>query len=245
MIFKIDKDPNDTGRVMFLSDEIEIKPGITCIVGCNGSGKTTLMDHIRHHLTRVRHAKDVGEINPFKGIFGVKDEETDELVFAFDKNEEYATSEQDGIMGRLCRYMESTGEGIISRLGHGMPLLGKAFGDKRNEGKKAYLFLDDLDAGTSIDMIAEIKETLGFIAQNAKEHGIECHIIVSANSYEMCRGVRCVDANTFEEWKFDDYEGYRKLVLDSKKRKETAIIQAEKRIIKSERKRKPKERKHE
>lgn len=223
MIFKIDKDPKDTGRVMFLSDEIDIKPGITCIVGCNGSGKTTLVDHIKHHLTRVRHAEDIGERNPFKDIFGVKAEKTDELVFAFDKGEDYTADENDYILSRFGACVESTGENIISRLGHGLSLLGKAFGDKRNEGKKAYLFLDDLDAGTSIDMIAEIKETLEFIAQNAKENGIECHIIVSANSYEMCKGMRCIDANTFEEWKFDDYEQYKKLVLDSKKRKEASI----------------------
>ena len=141
-------------------------------------------------------------------------------MFAFDKDEEYATSEQDGIMCRLGRCMESTGEGIISRLAHGLPVLGKAVHDPKNKGKKAFILLDDLDAGTSIDMIAEIKETLEVIAEDSAKTGVECHIIVSANSYEMCRGVRCVDANTFKEWKFDDYEQYKKLVLDSKKRKE-------------------------
>lgn len=41
------RDPYDAGFSPTRSKEIELKPGLTVLVGCNGAGKTTLLLNIK------------------------------------------------------------------------------------------------------------------------------------------------------------------------------------------------------
>ncbi len=48
--FKIQKDYYNNGVKLYLKDTIEIKEGLTVLVGCNGSGKTTLIKQMKDQL---------------------------------------------------------------------------------------------------------------------------------------------------------------------------------------------------
>ena len=47
--FNLINNPYDD-RVLFKKNKIEIKQGITSLVGCNGSGKSTLLENIEYDL---------------------------------------------------------------------------------------------------------------------------------------------------------------------------------------------------
>ena len=51
---KLWKDPYDCGFDLYKKRTIELKPGITVLVGCNGIGKTTLLHNIEDVLRKEK-----------------------------------------------------------------------------------------------------------------------------------------------------------------------------------------------
>ena len=51
---KLWKDPYDCGFNLYKKRTIELKPGITVLVGCNGIGKTTLLHNIEDVLKKEK-----------------------------------------------------------------------------------------------------------------------------------------------------------------------------------------------
>ena len=47
MIINIDMDPQESGHRVHKLKSIDLKPGLTVLVGCNGYGKTTLIRQIK------------------------------------------------------------------------------------------------------------------------------------------------------------------------------------------------------
>ena len=221
MDFKVDKKPYDD-RELFVKDTIELNPNqITCLVGCNGSGKTTLIDYLKRNLNKLE-AIDVCAGYPRKGFKG------DELDFTkkeyyyadFSKKTDDAKDGTDWLMGKFTVAFSSTGEGIVYRLGKILETLGRVIADPELKGKNLFIFFDDCDAGTSLDKIVEIKDVMNLIAGDCKRRGINYFIVLTANSFEMCRDVDCISVHNFEHLKFTDYDEYKKFVLESSKIKE-------------------------
>ena len=52
--FKLWKDPYDCGIDLYKKKTIEIKTGVTVLVGCNGIGKTTLLHCIKDSLKKEK-----------------------------------------------------------------------------------------------------------------------------------------------------------------------------------------------
>lgn len=50
MKFEITTNPFGDDKPLYRRKNIEIKPGLTILVGCNGSGKTTLIHQIKNIL---------------------------------------------------------------------------------------------------------------------------------------------------------------------------------------------------
>jgi len=225
MKIEITKDPYYEGDYIFDNDLLELKENsITCFVGCNGSGKTTLLHRIRDYLKKdcktneikhdfYGHAFD----KAVKILFDEDDSEPDLYFLDFDKDSNVTYTESDYFMNAAGIAYSSTGEGIVDRLGKNMQLLGSTIKDLHDT--KLIIFFDDCDAGTSIDMINEIKNVLKHIINTCKKQNITYYILLTSNSYEMARDLNCVSVHDFSEQHFKDYEDYKQFVLKSRERK--------------------------
>lgn len=223
MEFKISKNPYDE-RNMFKNTTLEIQEGdIYCFVGCNGSGKTTLMRCITEELEKQNAYQIRSSYLDFRGIFGEKKYSDTLAYYTFDKETHEYSSEDDIYFSQFKVAFSSTGEGVIQKLGSGVQLLAKFIHNKENQDKSLWIIFDDCDAGTSIDMINDIQKVIELIQNDCKKFGITLTVVLSANSYEMCKKYNCINVWDFSPITFNSYEEYKTFVLDSRKRKEKQI----------------------
>lgn len=229
--FEIETKPYREEKI-YSRKNVEIKPGVTVLVGCNGAGKTTLLNVIKADLKR----KEIPYV-----VF-------DNLHEGGGKSRGYAVSNQDFgfVAASLC---SSEGENIslnIIQLSKKLPqfmehgevndkfnilknLMDKIARDEE-EGepeekepvKERWILLDAVDSGYSIDNILEFKEY--FLKPVLKHtYGNEVYIVISANSFEMANGEQCLDVYNGKYVTFQNYEEYRKFILQTRERKDKRI----------------------
>lgn len=221
--FKIYKNPYDEKNPLFIKEEISLEPNtITCLVGCNGTGKSTLIWNIQEDLKKSGAKEEREDIHErlakaFETASGskTKSKEIEDFYIDFNKKTEFTNDEMETFKLRAELAYSSTGEGIVSRLGKVLKHLGSFIHNPENKGKNLFIFFDDCDAGTSIDVILQIKSVFNLIANDCAEKGINYYIILTANSFEMCRDIDCVSVHTFEHIKFAEYNEFRKFVIES------------------------------
>lgn len=219
MRFNIGKNPYGSNKDLFLKSSIYLKPNnIYCFTGCNGSGKTTLIKEITDCLS-----KKANKIEPdFYGrafeMFVNKKMKPIKYIY-FDKKANYIRNEQEYFFKGADIAFSSTGEGVMNRFGSILTLIGQTVNHMKGN-ETLFIFIDDADAGTSIDNIKDIVDVIDFIAKDIKKCSLNYCIILTANSYELCKNYQCIDVNTFKRRKFRSYETYKKYVLESRKRKE-------------------------
>lgn len=203
MKFELIRDPYMDNDFIFEKSEIEIKPGVTVLVGCNGSGKSSLLKQI---IYRLKNAGIPFEKFDYKNDGGRKMREQ----FLF----------QDEIAAFATAISGSEGEEIVVNMMKIAAKLGSSFNRVSDSGgKEFWILLDAIDSGLSVDNILDIKEHLfDTIFENSKD--VEIYIVVSANSYEMCRQMNCFDVIKGEYITFKDYEEYSNFILETKKIKE-------------------------
>ena len=193
--FKVYRDYYDVGCDIILKDEITLTPGLTVLVGCNGAGKTTLIQQ----LQGVLRSQDV-EFIEHSNLHAGQKAEVERLAF-YNEFEKLATVVQS-----------SEGENIVFILGNVAKKIGELV--RKTEQKEIFVFLDATDSGLSIDNVIEIKDFFRFAQENDPHK--EFYFIVSANEYEMANGEQCFDVRTGEYTTFEDYEDFRRFVLDSR-----------------------------
>ena len=200
--FNIPKDPYDTDDIVFAKSRIDIKTGLTVLVGCNGSGKSTLMRHIGYRLKKL----DI----PF---------------FEYDNLHQGGHSAKDwalnvsGDMNLLVGLVTSSeGEQIYINFGEMCRKLGGFI--RQNAGaKEIWVMLDAIDSGLSIDYIVELKKFLTDLVIGGNSDK-DIYILMSANAYELCRDSQCFDVRNGVYTSFKDYEEYRDFVLRSREWKD-------------------------
>ena len=239
------RDPYDSGFNTIKPKEIELKEGLTVLVGCNGAGKTTLLMNIEEKLKKesipvylFNNLKD-GGTNMFGALVsGHKELECDSFNLGASL---WTASEGEVIKINIGRqstlYKDFLKSGNYKNQDFRFRQI---FSDKEpefNTNKRVLLF-DATDSGLSIDSVCDIKELFNLIFEDAKKEGIELYIIISANEYELCRNEECFDVNEGKYVNFKDYEDYRKFILKSRTKKEKRI---EKTIIWEEKQKKKEE----
>lgn len=222
--FTLIKDYYDEGLDLYKKKTIEIKLGITVLVGCNGIGKTTLLHQIRDNLKKNNipyvlfdNLKDGGSNSvseaSFYGDFefmatAIQSSEGENIVMNMGK--------LAARLGKFVKDGEDLKEKKYTKLARSMAQArGEEVPDEPEIPKERWILLDAVDSGLSVDNIVDLKEQL---FKTILEHncGNEIYIVVSANEYEMARGEQCFDVYNGEYIKFKDYEEYRNLVLQSK-----------------------------
>ena len=223
MQFKITKDPYDEGNYIFTKTKLTIDPDtVTCLVGCNGSGKSTLMNDIKVQLreNKATELKPDYYHNVFKGIF-LNDKEKDYNTYYITFNRDADTSgrEEDYFFNAAFAAMSSLGEDIRRRFSNYLKVIEQTVTKLKN--KNLFIFLDDCDAGASLDLIAEIEIGISQLEELCRENNITYYIILTANSYELCRHYDCISVTDFAHKHFRSYESYKKFVIKSRIQKET------------------------
>ena len=184
---------------------VTLQPGVTVLVGCNGSGKTTFLLQLKDRLRKDKipylcydNLEDGGSNARSQAAF------YEDYAFV-------ATSMQS-----------SEGENIDMNLGRFAGKIGNFIYNKVTpEDKEVFILFDAIDSGLSIDHIVSLKEDLfDFVIKDTKAKGIDLYFVVSANSYEMARGMNCFDIYNANYKMFTDYEEYREFILESRKRKD-------------------------
>lgn len=197
---KINKDYMCIGHDIHKKSTIELKEGVTVLVGCNGSGKSTL----------IRQIIDYVKQNEIPYIY------YDNLVDGGANAKDRAGNLED--FGTLATLLTSSeGEEIIENVGNFIFDVGKFCSGHKND-KDIFILLDAFDSGLSIDNIDELKSVFNLIIKDNKNTNV--YIIVAANTYEVARNEQCFDVNTCEYIEFANYSEYRKFVLKSRQKKE-------------------------
>lgn len=221
---KLWKDPYDCGFDLYKKRTIELKPGITVLVGCNGIGKTTLLYNIEDVLR-----KEKIPVAKFDNLSDGGSNSRSEKAFLEDFRfvaESMSSSEGENIVlnlmdlaGKLGRFIKT---GVYKRRHNPFEDILK---EDENNGKdieisnERWILFDAVDSGLSVDNIVELKEGLfKTIIEHEKDNDI--YIVVSANEYEMAREEPCLDVYNGKYVAFKDYEEYRDLILKSRKWKE-------------------------
>ena len=203
----IPRDYYDKKDYIYRRGTIDIKPGLTVLVGCNGCGKTTFLNHLKRELENDNSVEVVSFNNVSEGGH-----------FAMDKAMWYGDT--SFVMRAAC---SSEGEKIRQNLEKIASACGKAFRNIRgsNEKKELWVLLDAVDSGLSVDNIDELKNDLLYLLiEDCNSQGIELYILASANEYEMARGEKCLDIQNGRYAKINSYEAYRQLILKTRKYKD-------------------------
>lgn len=201
MKIKIIKDYYDQ-ETIYEKNSVNLKTGLTVLVGCNGSGKTTMLKQIKNHcheenipVLEFDNLHDGGSNSlSAAGFFG----DTDFMM------ESMTSSEGEVINMNLCKFAGKMG----------------GFVRKHPDSKRLVFLMDAVDSGLSIDYILELKNLLfKTVMDDLNAKGIEVYIVASANEYELAREEQCLDVISCKYVNINTYDDYRKLVIKSRKKK--------------------------
>ena len=227
--FKLWKDPYDCGIDLYKKKTIEIKTGVTVLIGCNGIGKTTLLHCIKDSLKKEK-IPCMEFNNLIEGGNSSRQESLYKGDFSFLATSA-CSSEGENIMLNITKLAVKIGEFVRTGIYQGeVSALAKSFqkslgveGESPEiQSNERWILFDAVDSGLSVDNIVELKEDLFRIIL---EHsfGKEIYIVISANEYEMAHGEQCLDVHNGKYITFKNYEEYRNMILESRKWKEERI----------------------
>lgn len=229
------RDPYDEGFSTCSKRKVELKEGLTVLVGCNGAGKTTLIDNIKACLRK----DDI----PCYSFNNLSDGGTNASGLAIMQGDiafgatAWCSSEGENIslnVGRVfynIGHFLKTGETPKSRE---QKMFKQMFSDNKFEPEKdvcnkRFIIMDAVDSGYSIDNVIDLKDVFRLILEDAAKAGLETYIIVSANEYELAAGEQCLDVTNGTYLTFDSYESFKKFILKSRKKKDARIERVNKR----------------
>lgn len=231
MKIKTWRDPYDAGFSPTRPKEIELKPGLTVLVGCNGAGKTTLLLNL----------KEVCKKNniPYILYDNLSDGGSNAMGMLFSSGDyngaAYLLSASEGecIKNNFGRKAGTFNEFIKNGFVNDRQYrLMKAFSsDKKDaeiESMDRVMLFDAVDSGLSVDSVVEVKALFNQILNDYKDSDKNLYIIIAANEYELARNADCFDVNAGKYLRFKDYEEYRSFILESRKKKEKRFLKQEK-----------------
>ena len=199
----VETKPFDDDLKLYARKQFTLLPGLNSLVGCNGSGKTTFIDHFLIPALM----KDKIEYYKYNDRRNGGSMLMDRML-----------NVDDDMYGLVRMTLSSEGERIVVGLEKVITALPSFF--KENKGKPAYLILDAIDSGMSVDEIIEIRELLlDIIIPDAKARfDVDLYIVIAANNYEWCNDERIhnIDITNAKILNLRSYEQYKDQILKSR-----------------------------
>lgn len=224
-VFNVDTRPYGEEKI-FSKKKIEIKPGVTVLVGCNGAGKTSLINYIENQLKYgnvpyiiFNNLIDGGSNSRSEALYN-DDIQLLASLTCCSEGECIATNLVN--LSKKLAYFIKYGKtnDRFSKLNNLMKELITNGDEQQSEPvKERWVLLDAVDSGFSIDNIIDLKEYLLKPLTELDCEG-ELYIVISANSFEMANGEQCLDVYNGKYTSFNDYEEYKEFILKSRERKE-------------------------
>lgn len=238
MKIKTWRDPYEAGFSPTKPTEIELKEGLTVLVGCNGAGKSTLIHNIAEKLriNNIPHhvydnLRDGGS-SSLQSAFGEGNYDLGVVLFSSSEGECIKLN-----LGNLSTLFDNFLEtGIMNTRRNRISRLFRDSDETISTDVRVLLF-DAIDSGLSVDSIVEIRCMCDALLKKAKELGKTLYIIMSANEYELARNTDCFDVNRGIYVRFKDYEDYRSFIIKTRQNKEKRIEKQKEWYAKREEKR--------
>lgn len=239
MIIKTWRDPYEAGFSPTRPTSIELNEGLTVLVGCNGAGKSTLLQNIKEVMNKqnipchLYNNLNEGGSSAFESAIYNGDMNLGVALFSSSEGESIKIN-----IGQLSNLFDEFLEtGFMATRKN---RLSRALRDEEEhiDSNIRVLLFDAIDSGLSVDSIVEVKIMFDKLFETASKLGVVLYIVVSANEYELARGVSCFDVNLGKYITFKDYEDYRAFIIKTRKNKEKRI---EKQAIWLDKKRKREE----
>ncbi len=229
MIVKTWRDPYESGFSPTRPKEIELKPGLTVLVGCNGAGKTTLLMNIKEHCKSNNipcmyydNLHDGGS-NAMSSLFYFGDYAGGADLFTSSEGE----SIKINIGMKSSSYKEFIQKGYVNDRQYRLDrAFAECFGEDTVdviECKDRVFLFDAVDSGLSVDSVVEIRDLFDLMLEDNKDLDRNIYIVIAANEYELARNADCFDVNNGCYVRFSDYEEYRNFILKSRALKEKRI----------------------
>ena len=220
MKIKIPRDPYEEGFNICEKKEINILPGITVLTSCNGGGKSTIIKCIKENL-KNRNINFIsyddyydGGHNSISKNIGFGNFVLGATLACSSRGEKININIGEFIS--TIKYYISNGKTTDKNLFD----FRKDNVEEEIKSNERWILFDDVDAGYSIDNIIDFIDLLNLIQDDCKKSNLELYIIVSSNSFELCRNFRCIDTIEGTEISFDTYEQFRKFTIKSREKKD-------------------------
>ena len=195
-IININKD-----RTLFPHSSFFFNQGVTCLIGKNGSGKTLLMKEIANNLKENKipyYYYDAyvegGKVAKDK-LKSLKN--TERLVEL-----QLASQGQQSIINIKNILIDKIGPFVTECV--------------KNKSKEAWILLDSIDTGLSVDNIIGVKEFFKSILEDCEANEIALYLIVSGNSFELVKDEQSIDVVTGSRINLRNYEMFKKVIMRSK-----------------------------
>lgn len=216
---KISCEPHEKGVRLFRRGNLEINEGITIFVGCNGCGKTTMLrliyDYLCHEKTPVLYYNNLeGESRvQKKGMMG----DLSFLATAWGSSEgEKIVLNLGDFASEIYNFIHNNGKVKNFDLSWAYEMTNTKPKESDKEAEEFWILMDAVDSGLSLDNIQELKGLLHKVQKDVRAMGKRLYILISANSYELCRGDSCFDVRNGTYLTFKDYEEYRTFIMNSR-----------------------------
>lgn len=91
-----------------------------------------------------------------------------------------------------------------------------------NKGTQMFVLADLTRYGLTNDEIALVKEKIAIkMIPDAQSRGVEFFGIITANDFEYLLDQECMDVQTFNHLRFNNYTSYKKFMVNSRKARES------------------------
>lgn len=200
---------------------------VYAFVGCNGLGKSTLIRQICHDcdtsLDNFAHnlMDDYNGRSAFARFLADPDEspgEPETYYLPIDRRSSARGFGDDALIARASSNFMSAGEALAHNLGPCLAIVRKEL--PRLRGKEVYILLDDLDAGASLDVVADERRAIDAMAKDLGANGSRYAICVAANSYGLAEGLECISCADLSPVSFGSYGEYRDFILSTRRWKD-------------------------
>lgn len=201
---KINSCPYDE-RKLYKTSHIDLDTGLNVIIGRNGAGKSTFCFMLQKYC----------EDNNIK-------------LYSYDNYKEGGSraiesySFYEDFDSMASTLFHSEGEQIFYNFGQQIKKIGKFIRENKEE-KQLVVIFDAMDSGFDVDGIDQLKNIVDIMKKECEEYDTELYCVVTANNYALIHNSPCIDIQTGKKYEFNDFEKYRKFILDQYERDRKAF----------------------